>query len=106
MTPSEAAVQLGETLRTRREQLDLSQSQVAQHSGVHHSHWSRIESGQARPSVQVLIRACSILELDLGALEGLKDLAIRLPGDELGFATEDEVVAVEQQLERGRRGDA
>lgn len=104
MTPQQAAALLGETLRTRREELDLSQSQVAQHSGVHHTHWSKIESGQARPSVQVLIRACAILKLDLGALEGLKELEIRLPGDEQGVATDDQVVAIERQLEGGTDG--
>lgn len=89
----QALADLGALLRQRREEhgranhRTVTQREVAVHVGVHHTFWSRVEAGLARPSIQVLIRAAELLDIDLGALEPLKQLGLRLP-HEPGFGSE------------------
>ena len=47
---------VGERIRTRREELGLTQAQLADELGVTHQHVSEIESGASAPSLDLLVR--------------------------------------------------
>ena len=79
MNEQEAMTELGRILQARREELGISQSKFAFDVGLHASHWGRIESGQNKPTIPVLVRAAQLLDLELGALEVLKPLDLRIP---------------------------
>jgi transcriptional regulator with XRE-family HTH domain len=63
---SVAAKVLGERLRERRENLDLSQEDVAHMSAMHVSNYGKIERGLANPSLHTILRIASVLEVDPG----------------------------------------
>jgi transcriptional regulator with XRE-family HTH domain len=56
--------QLGETVRTRREGLGLTQRSLAQKLGVEASHVAFIESGRRKPSLKLVARLADSLGLD------------------------------------------
>lgn len=47
---------VGERIRARREELGLTQAQLADELGVSHQHVSGIESGASAPSLDLLVR--------------------------------------------------
>jgi len=51
-------------LRELREKHDMSQARLARAIGVDHSYISRLESGQRRPSYDVILAIASALSLD------------------------------------------
>jgi HTH-type transcriptional repressor of puuD len=51
-------------LRDLREKHDMSQARLAKAIGVHHSYISRLESGQRRPSYDILLAISNALGLD------------------------------------------
>jgi transcriptional regulator with XRE-family HTH domain len=51
-------------LRDLREKHDMSQARLAKAIGVDHSYISRLESGQRRPSYDVVLAIASALGLD------------------------------------------
>lgn len=53
--------ELGRYLRTLRRRQELTQEQVAERAGVHPTFVSRIESGRAMPSLDVLARLAGAL---------------------------------------------
>jgi HTH-type transcriptional regulator/antitoxin HipB len=57
--------QLGELLRRRREELDLSQREVAERAGVSHTAIARVEAGRRRISLELFQRVAEALELQL-----------------------------------------
>ncbi len=65
---SAAAKILGGRLRDRREDLKLSQEDVAHMSAMHVSNYGKIERGLANPSLHTLLRIASVLEVDPGVL--------------------------------------
>jgi transcriptional regulator with XRE-family HTH domain len=59
------AATLGEYLRVAREQVGLSQRQLAARIGIHNSYLARLESGEtANPSADVVQRIADVLEID------------------------------------------
>ena len=54
----------GEKLRNAREDLDLSQADVAKQIPMNQSNYSKIERGMQEPSMDQLRRICLILNLD------------------------------------------
>jgi transcriptional regulator with XRE-family HTH domain len=59
------AATLGEYLRVAREQVGLSQRQLAARAGIHNSYLARLESGEtANPSADVVQRIADVLEVD------------------------------------------
>lgn len=56
-------MKFGEKLVKLRKEKGWSQSELARQIGVHLGHISRIEHGKAVPSIEVLKRACSALEV-------------------------------------------
>ena len=57
--------QLGDLLRRRREELDLSQREVAERAGVSHTAIARVEAGRRRISLELFQRVAEALELQL-----------------------------------------
>jgi len=60
--------ELGGKLRRVREQLGLTQAEVAQHADVHVNYYARIERGEENPSfekLQSIMKVLKIKSLDL-----------------------------------------
>jgi transcriptional regulator with XRE-family HTH domain len=57
--------QLGELLRRRREELGLSQRDVAHRAGVSHPAIARVEAGRRRISLELFQRVADALDLQL-----------------------------------------
>jgi len=76
---------LGDYVKARRQSLGLSLSDVAEHSGLHFSYWSKLEAGQYdSPSprhLQVMARTLDAPIEDLYGLVGY-DIPERLPSFE------------------------
>ncbi len=60
--------ELGEKLRKVREELDLTQAEVAEKADLHVNYYARIERGEENPSfekLQGIMKALKIKSLDL-----------------------------------------
>lgn len=55
---------LGEKIRNAREDLDLSQSEIAKLIPMNQSNYSKIERNIQEPNIEQLKRICQILKLD------------------------------------------
>ncbi len=64
---------LGELLRSLRQEKDLTQAQVAKMVGVSSQHYSRIERGEYTPSLQTFLQLAGVLDLDISALDTGED---------------------------------
>ena len=64
---------IGEKIRNRREDMDLSQRDIAKLIPMNQSNYSKIERGLQEPSMEQLKRICQILKLDPRFLLGLND---------------------------------
>lgn len=62
---------LGEKIRNAREDMDLSQRDMAKMIPMNQSNYSKIERDLQEPSIEQLRRICQILRLDPGYLLGL-----------------------------------
>ena len=60
-----ASAFVGLAFRTRREQLNLTQEQVAEQADVHRNYYGRLERGEENPTLEVLIRVCRFLDISL-----------------------------------------
>ena len=77
-------MKIGEKIKNAREDIDMSQSDIATLIPMNQSNYSKIERDLQEPSLEQLKRICEILHLDpryllgLGNLEQLteKDLAL------------------------------
>ena len=55
---------IGEKIRNAREDMDLSQSEMARQIPMNQSNYSKIERNVQEPSIEQLRRICQILKLD------------------------------------------
>lgn len=62
----------GTKIRNAREDLDLSQSEIASLIPMNQSNYSKIERGIQEPSMEQLRRICQILNLDPRYLLGME----------------------------------
>ena len=51
------------TIKSRREELDLTQEAMAERVGVSYNQYKYIEQGRRRPSIEVFVKICIVLEL-------------------------------------------
>jgi len=78
---------IGEKIRNKREDMDLSQREMATLIPMNQSNYSKIERDVQEPSLEQLRRICQILKLDpryllnLGEFEALSDRDMRLLAD-------------------------
>ena len=74
-------VKIGEKIRNAREDLDLSQSDVAKLIPMNQSNYSKIERDIQEPNMDQLKRICQILKLDPRYLLELGDYETISAGD-------------------------
>lgn len=67
---------IGEKIRNAREDMDLSQSEMANLIPMNQSNYSKIERNVQEPNLEQLRRICQILNLDPRYLLNLTDLAL------------------------------
>lgn len=78
---------IGEKIRNKREDMDISQRDMAKLIPMNQSNYSKIERNRQEPSLEQLRRICQILKLDpryllnLEAYESLSDSDIKLLAD-------------------------
>ncbi len=78
---------IGEKIRNAREDMDISQSEIAKLIPMNQSNYSKIERGVQEPSMEQLRRICQILKLDpkylldLGEFESISADDIKLLSD-------------------------
>ncbi len=58
----------GKVIRRRRRELDLSQEQLAERSGLHRNYISGIENGECNPSLKNIVRLAAALEISVSDL--------------------------------------
>lgn len=77
-------MKLGEKIRNKREDMDLSQQDMAKLIPMNQSNYSKIERDIQEPSIEQLRRICQILKLppnyllNLGEYELISDADIKL----------------------------
>ena len=82
---------IGEKIRNKREDMDLSQRDIAKLIPMNQSNYSKIERGVQEPSLEQLRRICQILKLDpryllnLGEFEMLSNEDLKLLVDTKAF---------------------
>jgi transcriptional regulator with XRE-family HTH domain len=67
--------QFGANVRVRREQLGISQEQLAERAGVHRTYVGSVERGERNLSLLNILRIAAALEC--GAADLLKGIAIK-----------------------------
>lgn len=72
--------QLGEVIRQRRQELGLSQSELADAAGVHLRQIRRYEAGEQQPVLPVAVRLASALGVTVNDLAGLPPERPQLEG--------------------------
>ncbi len=71
----------GTKIRNAREDMDLSQNEVAKMIPMNQSNYSKIERGLQEPSIEQLRRICQILKLDPRYLLDLEQFCFISPED-------------------------
>ena len=71
----------GTKIRNAREDMDLSQNEVAKMIPMNQSNYSKIERGMQEPSLEQLRRICQILKLDPRYLLKLEQFCSVSPED-------------------------
>ena len=56
-------IEMGNRIKTRRKELHINQSQLAERLDISNNHMSSIETGKEKPSMDVFIQIC--IELDV-----------------------------------------
>ena len=80
-------MKIGDKIRNQREDMDLSQRDMAKLIPMNQSNYSKIERDVQEPNIEQLRRICQILKLDpryllnLGEYESLSDQDIKLLSD-------------------------
>jgi transcriptional regulator with XRE-family HTH domain len=72
---------LGGIIRTHREELNLSQAELARAAGVHVRQIRRYESGEQQPVLAVAVKMAAALRVTLDELAGVARDHARLEGD-------------------------
>jgi transcriptional regulator with XRE-family HTH domain len=76
--PTPLQRELGDRIRERRHELEMTQAGLAERAEIHYSYIGALEAGTRNPSVDLVARLARALEIDLGVLfEGLQNLAGR-----------------------------
>ena len=82
---------IGEKIRNKREDMDLSQTDMAERIPMNQSNYSKIERDVQEPSIAQLRRICQILKLDpryllsLEEFEFVSDADLKLLSDTKKF---------------------
>lgn len=88
---------IGEKIKNAREDMDLSQRDMAKLIPMNQSNYSKIERDLQEPSIEQLHRICQILKLDpryllnLGDFDSITELDIKLLKDIKKFIKEHDI---------------
>ena len=74
-------MQMGDKIRNAREDLDISQREMAKLIPMNQSNYSKIERNVQEPSIEQLRRICQILKLDPRYLLDLDNFEYITPSD-------------------------
>jgi transcriptional regulator with XRE-family HTH domain len=102
--PAAFQPQLGRRIRERRTRLELTQEQLAGELGVTHQHISRIEGGDAVPSLELLVQlACQLGVSTDHLLTGEATVPVEIAGairsdDRLSAAAKRHVLGIIAEL--------
>ena len=66
--PPDIRERFGFAVRSRRDELELTQEDLAEKSGLHRTYISDIERGARNPSLVIIEKLATALELQLSAL--------------------------------------
>lgn len=72
MSKKTASNVVGRAIRARRNRLGMTLRQVSRLTNVTEAHISRIERGDSGATIDVLDGICSVLDIDLSRLRGLR----------------------------------
>ncbi|NNB90015.1 helix-turn-helix domain-containing protein [Corallococcus exiguus] len=99
----ELATQIGSVARLAREQMSLTQAQVAERVGLAAAVYSRVERGHMMPSVSTLYRMCIALMVSpedlLGLTESTDSEARARPEDDAALRR---LIFVARKLDAGK----
>lgn len=70
---SQDLIELGNRIRDRRNEINMSQEKVAEQAGISANTVSRIEGGQSAMSIEIFIRMVQILGVDANELLGVSN---------------------------------
>ena len=59
---------LGNRIRARRRELDMSQEALANEAGLDRSYVGRIERGEHNPTFAILVKLCRAMKCDLASI--------------------------------------
>lgn len=74
-------MRIGEKIRNAREDLDISQTEIAELIPMNQSNYSKIERDIQEPSIEQLRRICQILRIDPRYLLSLEEFSSISPQD-------------------------
>ncbi len=74
-------MRIGEKIRNAREDLDISQTEIAELIPMNQSNYSKIERDIQEPSIEQLRRICQILRIDPRYLLSLEEFSNISPQD-------------------------
>ena len=74
-------MRIGEKIRNAREDLDISQTEIAELIPMNQSNYSKIERDIQEPSIEQLRRICQILKIDPRYLLSLEEFSSISPQD-------------------------
>ena len=88
---SQNLMDIGNRIRDRRRELELSQEKVAEKAGISTNTVSRIEGGYSAMSIEIFIKLTQVLDMDANELLGVdilparreeqvSDMVYRIPG--------------------------
>lgn len=75
--PRTASAAIGRAIRARRNRLGLSLRDVAAKAELTESHLSRLEIGKVSANIETIDTLCKILDINLGAIRGLRSYKAR-----------------------------
>ena len=73
--PTPLQRELGDRIKSRRQELELTQAALAEKADLHYTYIGGLETGVRNPSIDLIARLAKAMDMDLGELvAGLQEL--------------------------------
>lgn len=79
MEPMVDYEKFGKSLRLMRQRMNITQQYICEVIGISNTHYSNIENGLAKPSLEVLVSLCNFFDIPLSTSLLSKDAHYRIP---------------------------